>query len=70
MNTSFQKVPSKEPPRDFCTSLGAFVFYGVDVEKEDFAHDCESFLSLGEPDESEARIWENDLSQIMLPLRI
>lgn len=47
MRDYHQKEPRIEPPRDFCTSLGAFVFEGVDVEKEDFAHDYETFLSLG-----------------------
>ena len=28
MNKCFQKVPSKEPPRDIYTRLGAFTFYG------------------------------------------
>ena len=28
MNKCFQKVPSKEPPRDIYTRLGAFVFLG------------------------------------------
>jgi hypothetical protein len=65
MRDYHQKEPRIEPPRDFCTSLGAFVFDGVDVEKEDFAHDRESFLSLGEPGESNARIGENDPCQIM-----
>jgi fatty-acyl-CoA synthase len=40
-------------------------FIGVDVEKVDFAHDYESFLSLGGADEPEVEIQENDPCQIM-----
>ena len=65
MRDYHRKEPRIELSRDFCTSLRAFVFDGVDVEKEDFAHDYESFLSLVEPGESEARIWGNDPCQIM-----
>ena len=40
-------------------------FIGVDVEKTAFAHDYESFLSLGGADEPEVEIQENDPCQIM-----
>jgi fatty-acyl-CoA synthase len=40
-------------------------FIGVDVEKGDFAHDYESFLSSGEPDEPKIVIHENDPCQVM-----
>ena len=40
-------------------------FIGVDVGREDFAHDYELFLSSGEPDEPQAEIGENDPCQIM-----
>jgi len=40
-------------------------FVGVDVKKEDFAHDYESFLSLGGSDEPEVEIQESDPCQIM-----
>lgn len=40
-------------------------FIEVDAGKEDFAHDYETFLSLGEPDEPEMEIGENDPCQIM-----
>jgi len=40
-------------------------FIGVDVEKEGFAHDYESFLSSGEADEPGVEIGENDPCQIM-----
>ena len=40
-------------------------FIGVDAPKGHFAHDYESFLSSGEPDEPEIEIHENDPCQIM-----
>jgi fatty-acyl-CoA synthase len=40
-------------------------FVGVEAGKEGFAHDYESFLSLGEPDEPEVETGENDPCQIM-----
>lgn len=40
-------------------------FVGVNVGKEDFAHDYESFLSLGESYEPEVDIGESDPCQIM-----
>lgn len=40
-------------------------FIGVDAGREGFAHDYESFLSSGEPDEPLAEIGENDPCQIM-----
>lgn len=40
-------------------------FVGVNMGKEDFAHDYESFLSLGESYEPEVDIGENDPCQIM-----
>jgi len=40
-------------------------FIGVDAPKGNFAHDYESFLSLGELYEPEVEIWENDPCQIM-----
>ena len=40
-------------------------FIGVDVKKADFAHNYETFLSLGGPDEPEMDIAENDPCQIM-----
>ena len=40
-------------------------FVGVDVKKADFAHDYESFLSLGGSDEQEVEIQECDPCQIM-----
>jgi len=40
-------------------------FVGVDVKKADFAHDYESFLSLGGSDEPEVEVQESDPCQIM-----
>ena len=40
-------------------------FIGVDIKKMDFAHDYESFLSLGVADEPKVEILENDPCQIM-----
>jgi fatty-acyl-CoA synthase len=40
-------------------------FIGVDVEKEHFAHDYETFLALGVPDEPDVETGENDPCQIM-----
>ncbi len=40
-------------------------FIGVDVEEEHFAHDYETFLSLGVPDEPDVETGENDPCQII-----